>query len=103
MNEEILQRLVDLYAERELPAELEDPLEMAAMRDANLRRDMATLRTTVETVRRDPGEVGEFAEDTRQRILMRLHAAGIEAVEVESVAPVDSRFQYALPYAPTLG
>ncbi len=90
---DILKKLVDLYAERELPAELEDPLEMAASGDADLRRDMATLRRTVDAVRR---ERTAYTEETHQRILMKLYAHG---APVESAAPEPAHFQYALPIA----
>ena len=91
MNPDILNKLVDLYAERELPSELEDPLEMKAMSDAGLRHDMASLRTTVDTIRRDRIEYGE---ETHARILMKLYASG---AEVETSSPEPSHFQYALP------
>lgn len=88
---DMMRKLVDLYAERELPAELEDPLEMAASGDAELRRDMASLRHTVDVVRR---ERTYYSEETHQRILMKLYAQG---AGIEPPSPEPSHFQYALP------
>lgn len=89
----MLRKLVDLYAERELPAELEDPLEMAASGDSDLRRDMATLRRTVDAARR---ERTDYTEETHQRILMKLYAQGAPIV---TSAPEPAHFQYPLPIA----
>jgi len=101
MNEEILNKLVDLYAERELPAELEDPLENAAGRDAGLHREMASLRTTVELIRREPNLPEEFGEETRDRILNEIaHASGLNREAVEAPVPAPVLFQYALPDVP---
>ena len=96
MNEETLQKLVDLYAERELPAELEDPLETAAARDSALRREMTSLRSAIERVRRDPGDPTEYDDEVRLRLLQRI----AEPADRVAGEPEDSRFQYSLPYAP---
>lgn len=91
MNHDILSRLVDLYAERELPAELEDPLESAASGDPLLRSEMISLRNTVETVRRD---YSPYDSATASRILERMRQEG---VEIETIHPETSLDQLRLP------
>ena len=92
MNSDFYQKLVDLYAGRELPAELEDQMELAAFNDQSLSHDMSTLRKTVDMVRDDPG--AEFTEESYQRILMKLYARG---VELQTSAPEPAHLQYQLP------
>lgn len=92
MSNELYKKLVDLYAGRELPVELEDQMELAAFQDQDLSHDMATLRRTVDYLRTDPGP--EFTEESYQRILMKLYARGV----VADVATAPSAFmQYNLP------
>jgi hypothetical protein len=92
MNSEFYKKLVDLYAGRELPAELEDQMEMAAFNDPALSHDMSTLRKTVDKVHAEPGP--EFTEESYQRILMKLYARGVEA---QTQAPDPMHLQYQLP------
>jgi hypothetical protein len=92
MNSELYQKLVDLYAGRELPAELEDQMELAAFNDQALAHDMSTLRKTIDMVQADPGP--EFTEESYQRILMKLYARG---VEIQTNAPEPAHLQYQLP------
>lgn len=92
MNNDLLQKLVNLYAGRELPAELEDQMEAAAEEDAGLRADMSSLRSTVDLVQADPGPL--FTEESYQRILMKLYARGA-AIQPKGPAPV--HLQYQLP------
>jgi hypothetical protein len=92
MNSEFYKKLVDLYAGRELPAELEDQMEMAAFNDPGLSHDMATLRKTVDMVHAEPAP--EFTEESYQRILMKMYARG---VEVQTSAPEPAHLQYQLP------
>lgn len=92
MNNDLYEKLVDLYAGRELPAELEDQMELAASSDPSLGRDMSSLRTTVDTLKAidDP----EFTEESYQRILMKVYARG---VDIQPQAPAPAHFQYHLP------
>jgi hypothetical protein len=84
-------KLVDLYAGDELPVELNDQMEIAAYADADLRRDMKTLKQTVEMVHSDAGP--EFTEDSYQRILTQIYSKiGAKPVSFES-----SPLQYQLP------
>ena len=92
MNSEFYQKLVDLYAGRELPAELEDSMELAAFNDQSLAHDMSTLRKTVDMVHADPGP--DFTEESYQRILMKLYARG---VDIQTSAPEPAHLQYQLP------
>jgi hypothetical protein len=92
MNSEFYQKLVDLYAGRELPAELEDQMELAAFNDPALSHDMSTLRKTVDMVHDDPG--AEFTEESYQRVLMKLYARG---VDIQTSAPEPAHLQYQLP------
>ena len=92
MSTEIYKKLVDMYAGRELPSELEDQMEMAAFHDAELSHDMATLRRTVDALHEvDPGE---FTEESCQRILMRLYTRG---AAIEPATPPPAHLQYHLP------
>lgn len=92
MNTEFYKKLVDLYAGRELPSELEDKIEMAAYNDAELSHDMSTLRKTVDALHADAGPL--MTEESYQRILMKLYAHGIDP---KPKAPTPSHFQYNLP------
>ena len=92
MNSELYQKLVDLYAGRELPAELEDQMELAAFNDQGLAHEMSTLRKTVDMVHAEPGP--DFTEESYQRILMKLYARG---VDIQTSAPEPAHLQYQLP------
>jgi hypothetical protein len=92
VSNEFYRRLVDLYASRELPAELEDQMDLAAFQDPELSHDMATLRRLVDALQSQKG--AEFTEESYQRILMKLYAhAG--AIEETHLSPV--HMQYHLP------
>lgn len=92
MNEEFYKKLVDLYAGRELPSELEDQMELAAFTDSELSHDMSSLRRTVDTLRADRGIA--FTEESYQRVLMKLYARG---ANIEPKAASPSHLQYQLP------
>jgi len=92
MSSDFYRKLVDLYAGRELPSELEDQMDLAAFDDPELSHDMASLRRTVDVLRTDPGP--EFTEESYQRILMKLYARG---VEVQTRVPEPSHLQLQLP------
>ncbi|MCU0316781.1 MAG: hypothetical protein MUC92_09330 [Fimbriimonadaceae bacterium] len=85
-------KLVDQYAGSELPEELEQEMEGAAMADPELAGDMFTLRKTVELLQGLPAP--EFTNESFYRILMRMHAAG---VNVETQTPEPTHYQYQLP------
>ncbi|HJP82855.1 MAG TPA: hypothetical protein VJ835_05050 [Fimbriimonadaceae bacterium] len=92
MNNELYSKLVDLYAGNELPAELEDQMELAAAGNAGLNHDMTTLRRVVDALHNleDP----EYTEESYHRILMKLYSRG---VDIQPREPVSSHFQYNLP------
>jgi hypothetical protein len=92
VNSEFYRKLVDLYAGRELPSELDDQMNVAASSDQELRHDMMTLRKTVDMVHAEPAP--EFTEESYQRILIRLYASGIDP---QPKSPIPSHFQYQLP------
>jgi hypothetical protein len=92
MSSELYRKLVDLYAGRELPAELEDEMDLAAFNDPELSRDMSSLRRTVDELHADHGP--GFSEESYQRILMKLYARG---VEVQTRIPESSHLQLQLP------
>jgi hypothetical protein len=92
VNNELYKKLVDLYAGRELPAELEDQLEMAAFNDPELSHDMSTLRKTVDMLQAVPS--ADFTEESYQRVLMKLYGRGVE-VQTQTQAP--AHMQYFLP------
>lgn len=92
MTNEFYRKLVDLYAGRELPAELEDQMDLAAFTDPELSHDMASLRRTVDLIHGDRGP--EFTEESYQRILMKLYARG---VEIQTRVPESTHLQLQLP------
>jgi hypothetical protein len=92
MNQDFYKRLVDLYAGRELPTELEEEMELAAFSSPALSQDMASLRRTVDTLRSDRGP--DFTEESYQRVLMKLYARGAN-IEPKAEAPL--HLQYQLP------
>lgn len=53
-SNELYQKLVDLYAGDELPTELKDELESAALAEPQLAWEMQTLRSTVANLRSIP-------------------------------------------------
>ena len=91
MNE-LYKKLVDLYAGRELPSELEQEMELAAFGDAELNHEMSTLRRTVDILHAE--EAPRYTEESYQRILMRLYARG---ASIETTSPTPSHLQYHLP------
>lgn len=92
MNSELHKKLVDLYAGRELPSELEEELEMAAFADTELNQDMTTLRRTVDALRGTQG--GDFTEESYQRVLMKLYVRGAD-IQPKAKDPI--HLQYHLP------
>lgn len=87
------QKLVDLYANRELPEELENELVEAAGKDPQLAHDMATLRQTVLRLQNQPAP--PYDEDAEYRVFMKLQAWGdVDLLEQPSVPPTR---QYRLP------
>lgn len=92
MNSELYNKLVDLYADHELSAELEDQMDLAAFNDPKLMHEMVSLRKTVDLLKSDTG--AEFTEESYQRILMRLYARGTN-IEPRTKDPF--HLQYQLP------
>ena len=92
MSNDIYEKLVDLYAGRELTSELDQELHQAAETDLNLRREMQAMRTTVDTLRNDNSV--SFTEESYQRILMKVYARGTE-MQTRSQTP--AHMQYQLP------
>jgi len=92
MKTDLYEKLVDLYAGRELPAELEDQMELAASSDPALGREMSSLRRTVDAIK--AVDEPEFTEESYQRILMKVYARG---VDMQPQAPAPAHFQYHLP------
>lgn len=92
MNDDLYQKLVDLYAGDELPQELKDELEAAALADKDLSHEMNSMRTTVDWLKASPEP--EFTEESYQRILMRLMQHGVSP---DPKAPVSPHVQYRLP------
>ena len=91
MNE-FYNKLVDLYAGRELPAEMEAEMEARASQDAKLAHDMLTLRTTVDALKGSMDDV-DYTEESYQRILMKVYARGVEMQTTTAPA----HLQYYLP------
>lgn len=92
MDNELYRKLVDLYAERSLPTEVEQDMELAALSDPGLKQEMQELRLTVDTLKEMPAP--EFTEESYQRILMKLYASGLE---LQKRSPDPSHLQLQLP------
>lgn len=90
-NPDYHRKLVDLYAGRELPTELEADMEAAALRDAGLAVEMASLRGTVDVLR---AEASPFTEESYQRIRNVLLTRGSH---FETATPEPLHLQYQLP------
>lgn len=92
MKNELYNKLVDLYAGHELPAELEDNMELAAASDPDLNHEMTTLRRVFDALQ--TLDEPEFTDESYHRILMRLYARG---GDIQPQTPAPSHFQYPLP------
>jgi hypothetical protein len=92
MNSEFYNKLVDLYAARELTEELEEVMDAQAYQDPALRREMQTLRETVDLLKSEPAP--EFTEESYQRVLMKVYARG---GEIQTRLPEPLHLQYHLP------
>lgn len=86
---EIYSKLVDLYADQELPQELTDELEAAAEVDLALRHDLDSLKKTVEALHDLPPP--EMTSESFQRILFSLYANGVDLRGEKSVSPSQLR------------
>ena len=92
MNTEFYRKLVDLYAAGELPEELAQEMEVAALTDRDLSHEMHSLKSTISMLK--SGEEPEFTEESHHRILMKLYASG---APVETASPTPMHLQYQLP------
>lgn len=90
MND-IYQKLVDLYADQNLPEELAEQLENEAKTNQTLKKELDSLRNTVETLHRDHVS---YTEETHQRILMKIYARG---GHLQPQSPEPRHLQYQLP------
>ncbi|MBS1705798.1 MAG: hypothetical protein JST40_07985 [Armatimonadetes bacterium] len=92
MNNNLYNKLVDLYAGDELPEELTEELVGESFKNTDLRHDMVSLKETVNILRTDPG--AEFTDETFNRILMRMYTKGLE---VKTRTPEPDHLQLKLP------
>ena len=92
MKNDLYRKLVDLYAAGELTEELQETMQAEAFRDPDLARDLQTMQTTMEALRRLPDP--EFTEESYQRILMKLYFRG---ADIQPRAPEPAHLQYHLP------
>ncbi len=92
MTNEFHRKLVDLYAGEELPEELTEELEAAALQDPELSHEMFSLRKTLQSLK--ASQEPQFTEESYQRILMKLRTRG---VEIETKSPEPPHWQYQLP------
>lgn len=92
-NSTFYNKLVDLYAGRELSEELENELHDAAQSDRLLAQEMATLRQTVQQLQTLPGE--NYNDDTEYRIQMKISAWS--ETDILAKQESDDTWQYRLP------
>lgn len=92
MNKDFYSKLVDLYAGRELPEELEAEMEAAALVDSELSHEMKSLRDVTDALQGmpDPDDI----ELSLQRVRQRLIQAGAVTKDIAPETPV---WQYRLP------
>jgi hypothetical protein len=93
LDKTFYKKLVDLYASRELPTELENELADAAANDVKLAADMETLRHSVIQLQSSPSV--NYTEDTEYRILMKLQAKSGE--DILTPQTTSQSWQYRLP------
>ena len=91
MDNDYHRKLIDLYAGRELPAELETEMDAKALNDADLAVEMASLRDTVDLLRE---QTSPFTEESYQRIRTVLLTRGSH---FETDSPEPLHLQYRLP------
>jgi len=89
---EFYDKLVDLYAGGDLPEELNEDLQRAAMSDPSLAQDMVSLKFTVDSLRQTPVPV--LTEESDYRILLKLQLQG---ADVQRRSPSPGYWQYHLP------
>ncbi len=94
-SENLYQKLVDLYAGDELPQELMDELETAALSDSKLAWEMQSLRTVVRHLQSIPAPTE--IETSLQNVLNRLKDEGVD------VAAQESKVVYLQHYLPISG
>ena len=85
-------KLVDLYAGQELTPELEEDLTMYADKRPPIKKDMGSLRKTVDLLHTE--EAPEFTEESYQRVLLKMYARG---VLIQKQTPDPYHLQYQLP------
>lgn len=88
---EFYKKLVDLYAGGELPVELNDQMELAGAKDAQLQVQMSTLRNTVDLLKSDTGP--NFSEESYERILQQIYSRADATPDSRE----NSHLQYRLP------
>ena len=93
MNTEFYRKLVDLYAAGELPEELAQEMEVAALKDRDLSHEMHSLKSTISMLKSEQPDP-EFTEESYHRILMKLYSAG---APIETKSPTPMHLQYHLP------
>ena len=91
MDHDYHRKLIDLYAGRELPSELEADMETAALNDADLAVEMKSLRETVDILRNADSP---FTDESYQRVLTKLL---MRAPQFEARTPDPAHLQYSLP------
>lgn len=92
MDSDFHRKLVDLYAGRELPSELEAEMELAAASDPDLSVEMGSLRATVDVLKN--ANDAAFTEESYQRILTKLLVRG---APIAPRSPEPAHLQYQLP------
>jgi hypothetical protein len=94
-QQDLYNRLVDLYADDELPQELKDELESEAYRNPQIASDMQTLKTTLTHLRALPSE--EFTPMSFDKILNKLYAGGMKDPPVQVPDSNTIYLQFNLP------
>lgn len=94
MDDRILEHMIDLYAAGELEPDLAERLESLAEQNGEARRDMESLKATVELLRSSAPPA--FTQDDYERILGKMWSLGAIKLQTE---PDTRHLQYQLPNA----
>lgn len=91
MNKDLYEKLVDMYAGKELPTELNTELEAAAAENPVLAEEMESLTLLVDSLKEIPAPL--YSSETEARILRKID----QQATLNQPRSIPSYLQYPLP------
>ncbi len=91
MKKDLYEKLVDMYAGKELPSELNAELEAAALENPELAEEMETLTLLVDSLKEIPAPL--YTVETEARILRKIEQQAV----LNQPRSIPSYLQYPLP------